>query len=172
MTQSFISCELLLSFGFGSCCILSAGGMKTREDNDEELQNDQRRSRVWKLLRRVNSADLLPLLSSIGCHAMSPSTFCEQLMDGMRIWRTASGRAACSGYRPGLCFVRFRKNFFSWIQLVPMQDSSVLHDIGGRFIPLSELGLSTSQTLVASDKLIRTFRLGDCGKSQLSPANV
>ena len=117
MTQSFISCELLLSFGFGSCCILSAGGMKTREDNDEELQNDQRRSRVWKLLRRVNSADLLPLLSSIGCHAMSPSTFCEQLMDGMRIWRTASGRAACSGYRPGLCFVRFRKIFslgFSW----------------------------------------------------------
>jgi len=29
------------------------GGMKTREDNDEELQNDQRRSRVWKLLRTV-----------------------------------------------------------------------------------------------------------------------
>ena len=33
-----------------------AGGMRGRDDDDEELKSDQRRARVWKLLRRGHSA--------------------------------------------------------------------------------------------------------------------
>ena len=41
----------------------------------KSCQNDQRRSRVWKLLRRVNSADLLLVWEQLkGRHECEPAT--------------------------------------------------------------------------------------------------